>query len=173
MEGYGDLSSFANWIYKYIDGDEILKRIEKISNNKSRYENILFDLCSLTCTEEKLEKLAQEPKEGSVYECNGPFSMSKEDEWDEWDESVETAKLNEGLQNANDFPELTKSVKEWYVETYPKDEFAAEMTEYVTFADIATVPQKIYDLLGVYDSLIRERVFNEISERCGVAYDDL
>lgn len=121
MEGFAnDISSYANWIYKYIDGGEILKRIEKIGNDESRYENILLDLCSLTCTENKLEKLAQEPKEGSVYECNGPFSMSKEDEWGEWDESVETVNLDESTPFPVRSPKQSEleSVKEYIIDHF-------------------------------------------------------
>lgn len=132
MEGFGnDLSPYANWLYEHIDGAEVLKRIEKIGNDESRYENILLDLCSLTCTEDRLEKLAQEPKEGSIYKCDGPFSLGEHyhcpqcgaevDSWntlcdDCWEEqNEEDEDLDESVESS---PKGLKAIKDYIIDHF-------------------------------------------------------
>lgn len=81
LEGWAnDLSSYANWIYKYIPrARDILDRVFNCYND-SMYEDLLWDLCELTQTEEYLDKLSEESKVGSIYDCNGPFEFRESDE---------------------------------------------------------------------------------------------
>lgn len=62
----------------------------------------------------------------------------------------------------------TEQVKEWYVETFKTDELGAEIKEKITFEHLYIALKNkhdIYNLLGVQDSLVRERLFNELSCR--------
>lgn len=91
MDGWAnDLSTYANWLYKYIpESKSILDDIMHIGLG-SEYEQLLKKLCDTCYTEEKLKELEQEPKKGSVYSENGPFEFDdspEEDEYDDyWDE---------------------------------------------------------------------------------------
>lgn len=86
LDGWANnLSSYANWLAKYIDGAQpILDRVFEAKND-SDYEEILKDLCDLIYTDEFLEKLNKEPKEGSIYDCSGDYTFNPnkydEEEW--------------------------------------------------------------------------------------------
>jgi hypothetical protein len=61
------------------------------------------------------------------------------------------------------------NVKKYYCETYPSDELGEELNENIHFDDVLILlnegnGSKIYDLLGVFDSLVRERIFQKLSE---------
>ena len=81
-----DLSSYANWLYKYVDGtQEILDTIQDCFND-SDYEKILKRLADNFLTEEYLEQANKAHKEGSIYECKGPFEFNEHWEDDEEDD---------------------------------------------------------------------------------------
>ena len=64
-------------------------------------------------------------------------------------------------------------VKEWYMTEYPEDELGVEMNKNLTFYDLFVVLdtyKSVYDSLGVWDSIIRERVFNKLAEVMNVDY---
>lgn len=69
---------------------------------------------------------------------------------------------------------MEKFVKNWYMETYPTDELGATINETVTFADVLETLKKhedVYELLGdEVDSVIRERVFEELADLMNVKY---
>lgn len=93
MEGWAnDLSSYANWLFSNVpEADTILNRIEDCSND-NEYESILRDLADTYLNEDVLSYWANEPKVGSIYECDGPFSFNEyddEDDEDDWDEEYE------------------------------------------------------------------------------------
>lgn len=80
-----DLSSYANWLYKYIDESApILDRIET-TRTENEYEKLLMDLADALLDEEFLNEMNQSPKTGSVYDCDGPFEFDeyREDEYDD------------------------------------------------------------------------------------------
>lgn len=92
LEGWAnDLSSYANWLYKYVPQTRsILSSIVDIFS-ESEYENLLKDLADTTLDLEDLEKLSVKPKQGSVYDCDGPFKFSEyeEEEDDYYDEDYD------------------------------------------------------------------------------------
>lgn len=108
-----DLSDYANWLYKYAPGDtpHILKRIYDITNEDD-YEVLLRELADNLLDENLLNSL-EKNKQGSIYDCDGPFEFSiydedeDEDEWDDYEEDSyedeedldESKKLNEGVNN--------------------------------------------------------------------------
>ena len=71
-------------------------------------------------------------------------------------------------QKANDL------VKDWYKSEYPSDELGDEINPSITFNDVFEALDNykdIYKLLGVGDSIVRERVFDELADIMGVDYD--
>lgn len=72
---------------------------------------------------------------------------------------------------------MTK-VRDWYMEAYPDDDLGPRLKKDVTLWDVvgllnAGLGKHVYDLLGVGDSIVRERVFWRISKVVGCDYDDV
>ena len=70
---------------------------------------------------------------------------------------------------------LKDKVNIWYKENYNFDELADELKEF-TFLDLLNALKagdNIYDLLGVADSVIRERVFTKLANTLNVDYDTI
>lgn len=64
-------------------------------------------------------------------------------------------------------------VRDWYRESYPDDELGRGISPALTFQqafDAVKLGGGFYDALGVGDSLVRERVFQELSVRTGIDY---
>lgn len=69
------------------------------------------------------------------------------------------------------------NIKEWYIAEYPDDELGANIND-VTFYDLFVAldtHKNVYDVLGVGDSVVRERVFEKLDaileEPAGYCYD--
>lgn len=80
LDGWcNDLSSYANWLWKYLD----LKMLEDIFEicNEVGYEELLYEVATTVLNESYLAPLAEREKEGSVYECIGPFEFIEEEDW--------------------------------------------------------------------------------------------
>ncbi len=88
MEGWAnDLSSYANWLYKYCPRSRsILERIYDCFNS-NEYESILKDLADACLDAEDIENYSKKPVSGSIYNCDGPFEWT--DDWDDEDEYEE------------------------------------------------------------------------------------
>lgn len=71
----------------------------------------------------------------------------------------------------------TDNVREWYMLAFPDDELVAGINPSLTFDDaIAAVPtgDGFYTALGeTADSLLRERIFEELCNRYGYTYDEV
>jgi hypothetical protein len=65
---------------------------------------------------------------------------------------------------------MNNNIKEWYVNAYPTDELGCEINVDVTFGELYNHVSIVYDVLGVDDSLVRERVFGKLSEIMNVDY---
>lgn len=69
---------------------------------------------------------------------------------------------------------MKANIKEWYEKTYPTDELGREIDDSITFANVLLgIAQgaEVYDIIGLSDSLIRERIFAEIAARMGCDYN--
>ena len=69
-----------------------------------------------------------------------------------------------------------KKIKEWYMENYTTDDLGQEINEKATFEDLFKALENktdIYDLIGVGDSVIRERLFKELASIKGIKYNDI
>lgn len=67
-------------------------------------------------------------------------------------------------------------IKNWYVEAYPTDELGAEIDSKVSFKDLQEAlktSECVYSVIGVDDSLVRERVFYKLSTILKVGYDTI
>lgn len=67
-------------------------------------------------------------------------------------------------------------IKEWYLKAYPGDEYGEHINDKITFADLITAMyfrEDCYRVLNVYDSVIRERVFEKCAELFDKPYNDI
>ena len=67
----------------------------------------------------------------------------------------------------------TFTVREWYVSAFPDDELGADIMPCLTFLNIVQAlcaKIDIYTVIGVSDSIVRERVFSKLAEVLGVNY---
>ena len=65
-------------------------------------------------------------------------------------------------------------IKDWYTKTYPTDDLGEEIDSKNNFKDVWLALHQgtnVYDVLGVGDSVVRERVFEELSKIFEVDYD--
>lgn len=79
-----------------------------------------------------------------------------------------------------DEPEIKASldgnVKDWYMEKFPADELGADISESLTFDEAFSAIENgndIYDVLGVGDSVVRERLFDGLSEATDKSYGEV
>ena len=66
------------------------------------------------------------------------------------------------------------TLKDFYLNTYPTDELGVELNEKTTFAGLVTIlfgDMDVYDYIGVGDSLVRERLFEELAKQLNKPYD--
>lgn len=69
-----------------------------------------------------------------------------------------------------------QGIKQWYITNYPSDELGYDINERTTFYDLYTGiihGYDIYSFLGVSDSLVRERVFLELSSIHNTNYETI
>lgn len=62
------------------------------------------------------------------------------------------------------------------MENYPTDELGADIKSNLTFTDVFTALNNykdIYKVLGVADSFVRERVFNQLTKLFSIDYDSI
>lgn len=71
---------------------------------------------------------------------------------------------------------MEQKIKTWHSLKYPDDELAEKMNEELTFKDLwegMNAGEDVYEMLGVYDSLIREHVFSELAKRMNTKYETI
>ena len=80
------------------------------------------------------------------------------------------------LRKERDARGMYGSIREWYAAAWPDDGMGGELNDGRTFkglSDALRAQKDVYGYLGCGDSVIRERVFCELSERMGVDYKDI
>lgn len=65
------------------------------------------------------------------------------------------------------------TIKNWYVNEYPTDELGEEIDTELTFEELKNNVPNVYDMMKVYDSLVRERVFTKLASQQDVSYDEI
>jgi len=66
------------------------------------------------------------------------------------------------------------NIKEFYLEKYPTDDLGTELNETANFTGLLNElfnGGDVYDYIGVGDSLIRERLFEKLSNILNTSYD--
>ena len=66
------------------------------------------------------------------------------------------------------------TIREFYLENYPTDDLGLELNETPTFAGLLNqliVGGDVYEYLFVYDSIIRERLFEKLADELEVSYE--
>ena len=69
--------------------------------------------------------------------------------------------------------EIRQPIRAWYEKAFPSDELAGEIRDitFYDFLDRLNHEEDPYELLGVGDSIVRERVFDRAAELLQVDYD--
>ena len=71
---------------------------------------------------------------------------------------------------------LDGSVREWYGREFPTDDIIRYMDDKSTFRDVLSAlcnKKDVYSVIGVGDSVVRERIFSEIAKKSGIKYEFL
>ena len=66
------------------------------------------------------------------------------------------------------------NIKQFYIENYPTDELGIELKDDTNFTGLLNnlyTANDVYRYLGVYDSLVRERLFSKLAEILDAPYD--
>lgn len=82
------------------------------------------------------------------------------------------------MKSVSNETEYKSSIKSWYEKAYD-DDLASELNPESTFEDLwitltakgDTKAQEVYNVLGVGDSVVRERVFGHLATLLNVDYD--
>lgn len=67
------------------------------------------------------------------------------------------------------------NIREFYLNEFPSDELGLEINKAASFSGLpaAISGDILYEYLGVFDSLVRERVFEKYASLMGVSYDEV
>lgn len=65
---------------------------------------------------------------------------------------------------------MKQLIKPWYTATYPTDELGKDFHPDCTFEEVWESIEDVYEIIGAADSIVRERVFQMISELLAVDY---
>lgn len=83
MQGwYNDLSSYANWLAKYVSGAKMILDMVFDCFGEDEYTEILYDLC-MSIGADDMAEFNKVEKVGSVYDCDGDYQFS---DWDDEEE---------------------------------------------------------------------------------------
>lgn len=92
------------------------------------------------------------------------LSQSEELVYDGWQQDMLT-KGFEILYRTSQKAELQSNVREWYLHTFPTDDLGEEIAADIAFSDLyGRKSTEVYEILGVEDSVIRERVEDQLRE---------
>lgn len=165
-----DLIDRAKLIYKEQDDSDIDEAVrEAIDDGLIYYADIIkladaYGVIDYGELEDKfIDDLSDEMR-------TKPEHMLAEED-DEIEESVK-GRENERGKSANG----DNTIRDWYIKTYPTDEIGGEIDESVTFDDVFAGlknHEDFYEMIGVYDSIVRERIFDELAKSKNVSYDKI
>lgn len=92
------------------------------------------------------------------------LSQSEELVYDGWQQDMLT-KGFEILSRTSQKAELQSNVREWYLHTFPTDDLGEDIAADIAFSDLyGRKSTEVYEILGVEDSVIRERVEDQLRE---------
>lgn len=67
----------------------------------------------------------------------------------------------------------TNKLKKLYCMAYPTDKLGEKIRENATVESVLKTPWRVYDITGVGDSLMRERIFDIVSRRKKITYNSI
>lgn len=92
------------------------------------------------------------------------LSQSEELVYDGWQQDMLT-KGFEILSRTSQKAELQSNVREWYLHTFPTDDLGEDIAADIAFSDLyGRKSTEVYEILGVEDSVIRDRVEDQLRE---------
>lgn len=159
-------------VYSYTP-DELLDEIARQGGDLENLELTAHDITANgdyshhVATYHSTDELAESGifGRGNLMDVSGEISLA---------ETMSSLKSDKPAQEA---PLNTDNVREWYMLAFPDDELVAGINPSLTFDDaIAAVPtgDGFYTALGeTADSLLRERIFEELCDRYGYTYDEV
>lgn len=165
-----DLIDRAKLIYKEQDDSDIDEAVsEAIDDGLIYYADIikLADAYGVIDYGELEDKFIDDLSD----EMRTKLEHMLAEEDDEIEESVK-GRENERGKSANG----DNTIRDWYIKTYPTDEIGGEIDESVTFDDVFAGlknHEDFYEMIGVYDSIVRERIFDELAKSKNVSYDKI
>ena len=65
------------------------------------------------------------------------------------------------------------NIKNYYLSAFPSDELGEEIKPNATFNGLLENITKPYSYIGVNDSIVRERLFDQLATIKGVPYSDI
>jgi len=65
------------------------------------------------------------------------------------------------------------NIKNYYIKAFPSDNLGEEINANATFNGLFENITEPYSYIGVYDSIVRERVFDKLANLKGVPYSDI
>lgn len=71
---------------------------------------------------------------------------------------------------------IKQQLKDWYTKTYPTDDLGIDITDRKTFEDLYKAIENgvdVYSVIGVGDSLVRERLFEQLAKIKGKKYSEI
>lgn len=156
MSGWAnDLSSYANWIYKYFPKFRTLLDGIYECYDDNDYEELLWNLAVTAFNVELLERLNEKERIGSIYDCEGRFEFREDDEdededYEPWSDEEEYYE-DEDVESAVDI-----NAAEGEEEVVEVEEETEELTEEEEFEQLMDFMKDDFDLImGSLDKLQR------------------
>lgn len=72
--------------------------------------------------------------------------------------------------------QMSKKISPWYQSEFPGDDLGEEISPDVSFQTLYNAVcdgRDVYDVIGVGDSIIRERCFEHLSDIIGLSYNEI
>lgn len=141
---------------------KIEKRVVQLRTKEQYVVNLLIGGLWFTINQEKVGRLWRTELNGEIMvEINDLFTKT-------YGRNLAMRRLNEYWDY-----KLFESIKDWYTKNYPTDNLGLEINHKATFYGLFETIRKgrdVYYYLNVYDSLVRERLFTELSNRQNQSY---
>lgn len=109
--------------------------------------------------------------EKTIYKVN---SIVVEFDLDAILETPVIGSKREDIKKVEDCLLVEKHVQDWYTENYPDDELGRNLTDALSWYDLLDQMRRrrdIYNVIGVEDSLVRERVMGHLAQLLNVPYE--
>ena len=142
--------------------DLIDKKI-KVMEQKSKVENNSADLIDKKIRGLKIAlKFAIKGEKELIEKKIKAFQIAKK-------MSISKVNVSEKMSKFDN-----NKIKDWYIKNYPDDDLKNELDDKTTFEDLWIGLERtnnIYEVIGIADSVVRERLFEHLAELKGVTYN--